>query len=296
MRYFIFEVLVKSTPLVFTALSFSFAAKCALVNLGAEGQLYIGGLCAAAIAVLPLHLALSLQIVLAVLAGFAGGALWGLVAAAFKLLFRANEVITTLMLNYIAMWTVSAFVSGPLRDSAGTFPRSALINPAAVLPRIVSGTRVHAGVFVALFCVMLFYVIAEHTTFGFELRATGANSRAAYNAGINTKRCLLLAMLIAGGLAGLGGAVEVLGVQRRLLQNFSAGLGFDGIAVALLGRNKAGGIMLAGLFFGALHTGASALMVHSGVSVAIVYVIEAATLLFLSGVNKNFRRRLCLHK
>jgi simple sugar transport system permease protein len=274
------EALIKAQPLLFTALSFALASHAGLVNIGAEGQLYAGALCATLAALFLDFLPGPLLLAAAVLAGFAGGAFWGAAAAALKLRFAANEVITTIMLNYIAYWTLSLAVSGPLIETPGGYPVSPPL-PAA-LPRLPGGTRLHAGIFIALAAAFAVDFVLRRTTLGFRIRATGFNANAARCAGIRTGNAVLSALLLAGGLAGLGGACEILGVQHRLLAGFSPGYGFDGIAVALVGRNNAPGILCAALFFGILRMAANQMQMSYQIPVSVLLIIEAGIVLVLA--------------
>jgi len=249
------ETLVKATPLVFTALSFAFAYRCGLINIGAEGQLYMGGFAAALAGIYFPGLPAVIHLPLAVAAGFLGGALWGLVIGWLRVAFGASEIITTVMLNYVATYWVGFLVTGPLKDPGGDFPQTAQVVAAAQLPRILSGTRLHLGLLIAILALVFYYVYLWHTKRGFELRVIGQNDEAARYAGMNPRKAILTAMFLAGGMGGLAGAVEILGVQYRLIQSFSPGYGFDGIAVALRGRNTPLGIMLSSILFGLLRSG-----------------------------------------
>ncbi|MBU5434100.1 ABC transporter permease [Pseudoflavonifractor sp. MSJ-37] len=208
------ETIVKTTPLIFTALSYALAKRCGMVNLGAEGQIYIGGLCSAIVG-LYFPLPAVIHIPLAVIAGFVGGGLWGMLAGALKIKFGASEMITTIMLNYLANYFVNYMVGNVIKEP-GDLPQSAKILSTAQMPRLVSGTRIHLGIVIALLCVVLYYVFLWRTRQGFETRVVGLNPEAARYAGFNTDRRSLGAMFMAGGLAGLAGLVEILGIQLRV--------------------------------------------------------------------------------
>jgi simple sugar transport system permease protein len=277
------ESLVKTIPLIFTGLGYALAARCGMVNIGAEGQLYMGGFLSTLAGVYITNLPGFLHLPLAVLAGFIGGGLWGLLAGWLKVKFGASEVITTIMLNYIAQYWVSFLVTGPMKEPPGTFPQSMPIVETAVLPRIIPGTRLHLGILLALVCVYIFYFFLWKTTTGYETRVVGINTEAALYAGMKPSKSILLGMFLAGGFAGLAGTCEILGIQLRMIANFSPGYGFDGIAVALLGQNTPVGIILAALLFGMIRAGANLMQMISRVPVSVVYIIQALVILFVIG-------------
>lgn len=279
------ETLVKTTPLIFTGLSYAAAKRCGLINLGAEGQLYMGGFLATAVGIYLKGLPIYIHLPLAVLAGFIGGGLWGLVAGWLKIRFGANEMITTIMLNYIAQYWVGYLVSGPMQAPGEKVPQSSPIPGTAILPRIIGGTRLHLGIILALIAIFIFYYFFWKTTVGYETRVVGFNSDAASYAGMKPKRNALLAMFLAGGFAGLAGMGEILGVQMRMYPNFSPGYGFDGIAVALLGQNMPVGILISAILFGMLRSGSNMMQLTAKVPNAIIYIIQALVIIFV--VSRN---------
>ena len=283
------ETIVKTTPLIFTALSYALAKRCGMVNLGAEGQIYIGGLCSAIVG-LYFPLPAVIHIPLAVIAGFVGGGLWGMLAGALKIKFGASEMITTIMLNYLANYFVNYMVGNVIKEP-GDLPQSAKILSTAQMPRLVSGTRIHLGIVIALLCVVLYYVFLWRTRQGFETRVVGLNPEAARYAGFNTDRRSLGAMFMAGGLAGLAGLVEILGIQLRVYKNFSPGYGWDGIAAALLGRNSPIGIVLASTLFGALRSGSNQMQIDANVPSALIYILQALVIMFVIGSNYFIKLR-----
>ncbi len=288
------ETLVKTIPLLFTALSYAFAARCGLTNLGAEGQLYMGGIFATVVGIYLGSLPAVILLPLAVAAGFIGGGLWGLLAGWLKVRFGAAEVITTIMLNYIATYFLSFLVTGPMIEPPGSFPQTPQVSPAAMLPKILPGTRLHAGLIVAALAVVFYWFFLWKTTTGYETRVVGLNPGAAEYAGINPTKNALLAMFIAGGFAGLAGTCEILGIQLRMFQDFSAGYGFDGIAVALLGQSSPIGIVVAGVLFGVLRSGANMMQMLARVPIAIIYIVQAFVIIFVISstyVEKAYNRR-----
>lgn len=280
-RNAIAETLIKTTPLLFTALSYAFAARCGLINLGAEGQLYAGAVVASSIGIYWAGLPMAIHLPLAVSAGFLGGGLWGLLAGWLKVRFGASEVITTIMLNYVALHLQSWLVTGPMIEPPGTFPQTPQAALTAQLPRILPATRLHAGFLIALAAVLVYWFFLWKTTTGYETRVVGLNPDAAEYAGINPTRNALLAMFIAGGFGGLAGTSEILGVQLRMFQAFSPNYGFDGIAVALLGGGAPVGILLSGILFGILRSGANMMQMMARVPVAIIYIIQAFVIIFV---------------
>ncbi|MGE5552312.1 MAG: ABC transporter permease [Betaproteobacteria bacterium] len=274
------ETLLKTGPVLLTGLSFALAFRSGLFNVGAEGQLYLGALGSILVAVYIKGLPLLLHLPLAVAAGFAGGGLWGLLAGWLKVRFGANEIITTVMLNYVAINLIGFLVNGPLQEPTKMFPETAQAAVTAQLPRILPGTRLHLGFLLALLAVVFYYAYLWRTQRGFELRVIGLNPRAGRYAGMDPQAGVLRAMFLAGGLAGLAGTGEALGVHFKLMGGISPGYGFDGLAVALLGNGTPLGIVLAALLFGLLRTGGNMMQMFSRVPVALIYVIQALVILF----------------
>ena len=278
------ETLVKMTPLLFTGMSYALASRCGLTNIGMEGQLYMGALFSAVVAVF-VPLPTVLHIPAALLAGFVGGGLWGGLVGVLKVRFGASELITTVMLNTIAINLVIYMVNGPITEPPGLDAQTAPILPTAVLPNILPGTRAHLGIVFALAFVVLFYIFLWKSKKGYEVRVSGQNQQAALYSGINTNRNVLLIMLLAGGLAGLAGSGEVLGIQGRLFAKVSPGYGFDGIAVALIGANTPIGILLGAFLFGILRAGGNMMQMTTGVPVAIISIIQAIVIIMVVACN-----------
>jgi ABC-type uncharacterized transport system permease subunit len=277
------ETLVKACPVIFTGLSYAIARRCGLINLGAEGQLYMGALAATLVGTSFQGLPMAVHLPLTLIAGFIGGAVWGMIVGVLRVKMGASELITTIMFNYIAIHFISYCVTGPIKDISGTFPQSRQIFASAQLPRLLAGTRLHAGVVVAILGIIFYYFFMWKTTKGYEMRVIGFNPTAGEYAGMNLKSNSVMAMLIAGGFAGLGGCIEIIGMQMRLMQNFSTGYGFDGIAVALLGSNSPIGIALSGILFGALRSGSGKMEMLAKVPSAVIYMIQALIILFVVG-------------
>lgn len=268
------ETTVKMTPLLFTAMSYALASRCGLINLGMEGQLYMGALASTAIGVYLTGLPAAVHIPMALLAGFIGGGLWGLLAGWLKVRFKADEVITTVLLNTIAINFIDYMVCNPMNEPTHTKSQTAAIQESAVLPKLISGTRMHLGFLIALLFVLLFWLFLWKSKKGYEMRVTGLNMGAARYSGINIGRNMLLVMLLSGGLSGLAGCCEILGVQKMMLSNISPGYGFDGMAVALIGMTTPGGILAGAVLFGILRAGGNRMQMVCKVPNAIVSVIS----------------------
>lgn len=268
------ESLISMTPLLFAGMAVAIAFQSGLFNIGAEGQLVIGGLAAGYVAA-DLDLPGPLHLVAALVAGFVGGALWALIPALLKALRGVHEVITTIMMNFVAFSLSQYLVKPGGALVSDTQPQATeRIAANAVLPRIWEPTRLHAGILLALATAVLCWYFIYRTPAGYRFRLTGANATAAEFSGISTKRTIVQALMFSGGLAGLGGAVEVLGVHGRYFDSFSPGYGFDSIAVALLGALNPFGVAVAALLFGMLRAGSIRLQSDAGVSRDMVTVIS----------------------
>jgi ABC-type uncharacterized transport system permease subunit len=273
------QTLTQATPIIFTSLAFLFSFKCGLFNIGAEGQLLIGGLAAALVGISFTGLPIYVHLPLALLAGAAGGALWGFIPAVLKAKVDAHEVITTMMLSYVALYVASYMVNYPFK-APGWVAQTTLIAPAAELPRILPPTQLSGSIIVALIMVGITAFVLQRTTLGYEVRAIGLNATAARSGGINVKRGMLLALVISGMIAGLGGAGEILGVERRFIDGFSPGYGWDGLAVALIGGLNPFGVVLASILVGALRSGGMVMNRVTGVPLDVIYLIQSLVVLF----------------
>ncbi|MDR7574783.1 MAG: ABC transporter permease [Armatimonadota bacterium] len=274
--------LVKATPLLFAGLGVGIALRAGLFNIGAEGQIYLGGLAAALVGLYLQGLPSLLHVLLALAAGFLAGAAWGLVPGLLKVFRGVNEVITTLLMNYVGILLISLIVSGPLIEPGAPYPYTRPLADSALLPVIIPGTDAHAGIVLALVTALLLHALLARTTLGFYLRSVGLNPSASAAAGINVRAVLLVAMAGAGGLAGVAGAVEVIGLKHRLFENFSPGYGYDAVVVAFLSNGQPLGVVAMGVFFGALRSGANIMQRSVGVPVAIVFAIQGLAVLFLA--------------
>ncbi|MFF3866814.1 ABC transporter permease [Micromonospora sp. NPDC001898] len=278
------ETLTYTAPLVFTGLSVALAFRGGLFNIGAQGQATIGVILAALAGFL-LPLPPVLHLIVALIAGAAGGALWGFIPGILKARTGAHEVINTIMLNYVAVYflawiIIQSGVQNPDRADAISKP----VDSSAQFPRLLGDDlRVHAGILLAVLATWFIAWLLNRSTFGFELRAVGANPDAARTAGISVAKTYVLMMAIAGLLAGLGGSQMVLGSTANALTPLVvAQIGFDGILVALLGRVKPWGVLLAALLFGALQAGGNRMQSYSGISLELVTVLQALIVIFIA--------------
>jgi general nucleoside transport system permease protein len=274
------ETLAQTTVFIFAGLSVALAFRAGLFNIGAEGQLVTGALCAA-VAGANLHLAQPLEIPACLVAGALGGAFGGFLAGFLRARYGASEVITTIMLNYIAFLGVNYLVGGPLRGSPMA-PETATIDQAAMLQPIIAGTRLTAAFLLALAAAAILWWWLKRTVAGFELRTVGRSERVARYAGISVPAVIMKTMMMSGALAGLGGATEVMGLLHRFNAQLSPGYGFTSIAVALLAQSNPLGVIASGFFFGVLQNGALSMQALAGVPKDLVSVIEGLVILFVS--------------
>ncbi len=280
--YAVSETIVQATPLIMAGLSVALAFKAGLFNIGAEGQLLAGALVATYVG-FTLDLPAAIHLPLALLAGFAGGAIWGGIAGFLKARTGAHEVITTIMLNFIALRLVDyMLLTDTFLRTGRADPISKPVASTAELPAFGENLRAHAGIFVALLAAGAVWWLLFRTTIGFRFRAVGANPSAGAYAGMSVGGTYLLAMLLAGGLAGLAGASTLLGVRKSLAPGFASGIGFDAIALALLGRTNPVGVVAAALLFGILRAGSVGMQAATSVPVDIIVVIQALIIAFMA--------------
>ena len=274
--------LVRATPVILTGLSVAIAFRAGVFNIGAEGQLLAGAAAAAAISLLPGVGSSRVSSWIALIAGACAGGLWAGIAALLRERFRVLEVISTILLNFVALNLVGYLVRGPLQEPLHIYPQSTTIASPARLPRILPTSRLHAGFLIAIAAAALSWWALRYTSAGFRLRAAGANPDAARVAGeIDVTRTTIRAFIASGAIAGLAGAIELTGVTFALYENISPGYGYTGIAVALLARLDPLGVVASGLLFGALEAGASAMQRDAGVPSVVVSIVEAVIVLGL---------------
>ncbi len=283
--------LVRAIPLVILGLGVALAFRAGAFNIGAEGQFYAGAIAATWVGLHAGRLPAPVALTAAALAATAAGAAWMALPVVLRRRYGVTEVISTLVLNFVAESLVSLMVQGPLQESQGIYPQSDMIAPAARLP-LIAGTRLHAGILVALAGAVALWYLSARTLWGFRLRAVGAGPRAAAISGrIDAARVTALALLGSGAIAGLAGGIEVSGVSYALFQNLSPGYGFTAIAVALLARLHPLGVVATGVLFGALEAGAGAMQRDAGVPAVAVYVVEAVVILVVILIEAVRRRR-----
>lgn len=274
------EVLVKTAPLMVMALGISIAFKSQIWNIGGDGQFTLGAVFAAFVA-LNLNLPASIVLPVSFLAAFLGGAIWGGLAGYLRAKFNANEVITTLMLNYIATYLLSWLIRYPMIDPKGQgFPQTPLIDKLYRLPIILSGTRLHVGIIISLIIIVLGYFFWR-STLGLRIELVGEGEDVAKYSGVNVSKTIILTMVISAGLAGVAGWGEVVGVQYRLLDNISSGYGNLAIVIALLGNLNPFGIAISSFFFAALMVGGNTMQLMEGIPFSLITVIQGLVIVFV---------------
>jgi len=276
------ESLAAATPYIFAALSVAIGFRCGLFNIGAEGQVLIGALCSAYVGYSIIGLPAFIHLPLALLAGAVGGAVWGMIPGYLKARFGAHEVVNTIMMNWIAFKLSDWLLNGPMKAS-GFRPVTPSIEASAQLPRFFPDPlRFNWGFVLALLVAWFVYWFLFKTTLGFEIRSVGANPDASKYAGMNVTRNFVLVMAMAGALAGLAGSSQVLGVDHWVGQGFSAGYGFDAIALALLGKSHPLGVVLSALLFGFLRSGATRMQSMAGIPIDIISIIQGLVVIFVA--------------
>ena len=275
----IISTLVAATPLIFGGLAVALGFKAGLFNIGVQGQLVMGVLGAVAVGVALANQPTWLAAPLAFLAGTLSGAGWGFIAGWLKAVSGAHEVVTTIMLNYVAFSVLAAAVSGPLRVPQAQAPITYEVGNAA-LP-IVLGSTGHIGIFIALAMVAVVWWLLFRTTLGFEIRTAGVNPDAARYAGMRPRRLIILTMTMSAGLAGMAGANELLGVTHLTTTSFATSVGFDSIAVALLARSNPIAVIPAAILFGAMRAGAGQMQIEARTPRELVDVLQAVILIVL---------------
>ncbi len=278
------ETFVWSTPYILGGLAVAFGFKANLFNIGVEGQIAAGALASVYVGYAVTGIPFPLHAILAILAGALGGAIWGAIPGLLKARTGAHEVIVTIMLNYVAIQMTSFLLSGPMKDPNPLIAvaQTPKILESARLPAILEPYRLHWGFPLALLAAVGAWWLLKKTTIGFEVRTVGASLHAARYAGVHVGRTIVLTMAVSGGLAGLAGTFEVVGLNYYHTPGFSVGYGFDSIAVALLGRSNPLGVIPAALLFGALGAGASRMQFLAQIPIDIIRLIQALVLIFVA--------------
>ena len=277
------ETLVFSVPLVFTGLGIAVAFRAGMFNIGGQGQIILGAIAGGWVG-FALDLPIVLHIILAVVAAMLGGAIYAGIAGVLKARTGANEVIVTIMLNNIAVYFIGWLLTQPAFQQGGSaLPRSPYVRDTSLYGLILGeGFRLHLGFIVMIAVTALVWWLVERSTFGFELRAVGANIDAARTAGVSVNKVIILAMLIAGALSGLGGSAQVFGTEQVLTAGIAASYGFDAITVALLGRSRPWGTLAAGLLFGALKAGGFLMQSTTDTPIDIILVVQSIIVLLIA--------------
>lgn len=284
------ETVLKAAPLLLVGLGLTVAFRARVWNIGGEGQYYMGALFGGVIALTFPDWPRPLLLVTMLLAAAVGGMLWALLAGVLKVKWGVSEIISTLMLNYIAIFLIEYMARGPLQEPGGYLPESAQFVKAARLPAIL-GSRIHLGVVLTVLLVPVVYALLWSTPLGFRLRAVGSRASVARYAGISVERAILFVMGFSGILIGLAGIIEVSTLHTRLKGDISGGYGFSGILVALMGRMHPVGVAVASVLFAALIIGAEAMHVVSGLPDALADAIQAVIVLSVLAVDALARRR-----
>ncbi|MCA9412671.1 MAG: ABC transporter permease [Candidatus Omnitrophica bacterium] len=283
------ETLVKTSPLLFTGLAVALAFRCGAFNIGAEGQFLIGALASVAVGA---NLGLDspwIGVPLVLGAAFLGGAIWGGIAGALKAWRDVPEVISTIMLNFIALFWISALIRGPLKNPTSGLPESPEVVEAAYLPRLSDlgdfpGYRVHLGLLLGILSAIAIWILLTRTVLGFKMRAVGFNPDAARFSGYHPKRIWAASLALSGAIAGLGGGIEVTAITFRIWDDFSPGYGYTAIAVALLARLHPLAVVLTAFFFGVLDQGAGLLQRDLGVPLVVIYLVQGLVILMTIGM------------
>ena len=276
--------LVVATPLILTGLGIALAARCGIINLGGEGQIMMGGIFATVVGTMPALQGLfpPLHIALCLIAAFLGGALWAVVPGYFFSKHGVNFMITTMLLNDIATGITASLVKGPMLAPPGTAPQSEMVADSAKLPIFLPGTRLHAGIILALLLTVIAYVVLFKTSYGHDLRTLGENPTAARHSGINVFGMQMLIVIVAGGLTGVAGSTEILGAQYRLRSGFLNNYGYESLAVAMLGQKHPVGVVIAGVLFGALKAGRRGMAQVADLPTSFSMVLSGVIIFFVA--------------
>ena len=276
------EILIKSIPLILIALGLSFGFNSNIWNIGAEGQFIVGAIFGSVIALYFYQQESVWLLPLMFLVASIGGMLWASIPAVLKIFYNTNEILVSLMLNYVGLLLLSFLVHGPLRDPDGiNFPESRIFHDSAVMHPLLEGTRLHSGIFVVLFIVILFYIINEKTFIGYQVKVFGSSVRAAKFSGFNSKKIVWLSFLITGGLSGMAGIMEVSGLIGQIHPQISSGYGYTAIIVAFLGKLHPIGIVFSGFIIALTFIGGEIAQIEQGVPLAITQIFQGILLFCL---------------
>ena len=275
------ETFVMFAPLLLCGLSVALAFTCKFWNIGAEGQLYSGALFASFFAVYATSIPSFIAIPVMLVVGFLGGAGWAIIPAILKVKLKVDEVVTTLLGNWIMTYAVAAILFGPWKDPVTGWPESPVISSTAKFPILIAGSRFHLGIILALVAAAAFYIIIKKTKWGFELLGIGGNQTASYAAGINVSRQIILAATVSGGIAGLAGVGQVAGIVFHMTYDISPGFGYTGVVIAMVGGLSPIGVVLASFLMAVVVQGTQAMHRATGVPWALAETIQGIILLCL---------------
>lgn len=289
------DVATKAAPLIIIALGLSIGNRANVWNIGAEGQYIVGALCAAGIAIAAGTAGGPLIVLIMMLAGMAGGTAWASVPAGLRTRFGVNEILSSLMLTYVAVQLLGFLVSGPWRDPNGrNFPATAPLQPEQTLPILIDGTTVHLGIAVALILPFIFWAVMARSVFGFQIRVVGSAPHAARHGGFDEKQTIWVSMLIGGAMAGLAGALEFAGALKAINLGFPSGYGFTAIIVAFLGRLHPIGVLIAGIVLAVTYVGGQVAQTTVKIPNATAGIFQALMLFFILASDVLVRNRIRL--
>ena len=288
------NVLVRASPLLLGGIGVSLGIKAGVWNIGMEGYMYLGAIGASMVGILELGLPPFLHILICFLCAAAFSAVWGLIPGYLKAYKGVNEVTSTIMMSYIAIyltnWVVSSFA--PIAEIGKFYPMSKQFASTALLPILMKGSSLHPGPFLAILLCVIFYFILNYTYFGYRTKMLGANPNAAKYAGVDARKQIMLIIMIGAIIGGLSGAVEVMGLKRRVYMEFVTNVGYESVAVALLAGGNPLGVIFSALFFAALKAGGATMSIETGVISSMNSIIIATCMLFVIGVGVVDSRRL----
>jgi simple sugar transport system permease protein len=288
-KYKVATTFAKTVPLILTGLATAISFKSGIFNIGGEGQLYLGAFAAAYVGFTFTNLPVVVAVLLAILASSIVGAVYAFIPAVLKVKYKVDEVITTIMLNSVAILFTNYLVNYPFAADQGKMGGTNMIDAAYKFPKLVRLSKLNTSIFYTALIALALYYLIQKTSFGYNFKMVGENGIFAKYAGINNSRYMIVAMLISGALCGIAGAFEVYGSHYRFLQNISPGYAFDGMLVALIVRNNPVGIIFMSIFFAALKTGSTSMEVATGIPSEMVLVIQSIIILFIAG-EQGFKR------
>lgn len=277
------EIFVKACPLILTGLGCAVAYRTGFFNIGAEGQFYVGAMATTIVALNWNALPGIPRIIAALVVGFLAGGVWALLAAICKAKFNISEIIVTIMMNYIAINFLGYAVRSFLMDPEGNVPQSAKIDKSVQLGNLIPATRFHVGILIAIVCVIVIWFFLEKTTMGYELKAVGLNKRGSACNGISVMKNIVLSAFLSGGLAAAAGGIEVLAIQKKLLEGISSNCGYTAVLVALVAFNNPLGVLFVAIFYAAMQVGAGSMQRQLGVPSAIVNILIGLVVVLILG-------------